>query len=54
VRTGKHYGKTSLTAHHGRDLARASAQVPLAPRRAGFGWSADRRGARGTDHPQGL
>ena len=32
VRTGKRYGKTSLTARHGRDLARASAQVSLAPR----------------------
>jgi hypothetical protein len=26
VRTGKRYGKTSLTAHHGRDLARAIAE----------------------------
>jgi hypothetical protein len=32
VRTGKRYGKTSLTAHHGRDLARATAQVPLTAR----------------------
>jgi hypothetical protein len=32
VRTGKRYGKTSLTAMLGRDLARASAQVPLTPR----------------------
>jgi hypothetical protein len=34
VRTGKRYGKTSLTAHHGRDLARAAACVPVSAAQA--------------------
>jgi hypothetical protein len=32
VRTGKRYGKTSLTSRNGQSLSRASAQVPLTPR----------------------
>ena len=33
VRTSKRYGKTSLTAQHGRDLAR-DCRVPLSPARS--------------------
>lgn len=38
VRTGKRYGKTSLTARYGRDLARAIAECRERLARSGSRW----------------
>jgi hypothetical protein len=54
VRTGKRYGKTSLTAQHGRDLARAIAECRYLLRERGSRRRARSRRARGPDHVQGL
>ena len=54
VRTGKRYGKTSLTARHGRDLARAIAECRYLRRERGSGWHPGGRWTRGLDHAQRL
>ena len=54
VRTGKRYGKTSLTARHGRDLARAISECRYLLRERGSGWRPEGLRARGAHHVQGL
>lgn len=52
VRTDKRYGKTSLTARHGREPPTGHCGVPLSAPRVGSRWSGTGRGPGGPRHPQ--